>query len=353
MTAIIPALRLAAYGATSDLDSGEELMRRITGFATLWMLAPCFGAVLMFRAPGVEAACGSRWFPDLQCERSGRFEGFRKPIVAPFLFEDPFIVTGLYPYYMYHEYPDRSALQGGELNAVAAQIRVALTDRLGFIATKDGYGWNHPDNPLLENDTGWLNLAGGFKYAFVENREQGYIVSGILRFEAPSGAHDVFQGYGDGMVLPSVAGAFRYGSAHFIGDFGAQVPFDTDEQSTSLFYHLYGDYRVGRFLQPFAQLSGITWIDGGDGDFPVRLKNGVELPLDTVQKVLGTGHFEGADLANLGSKGVAGQDLWTWALGTHVRLIEHVTLSVAYERPFSHQKGIFKQRVTTAVALEF
>ena len=63
--------------------------------------------------------------------------------------------------------------------------------------------------------------------------------------------------------------------------------------------------------------------------------------------------FEGADLMNLGSRNVRGLDLWTWALGAHVPLAEHVTLSFAYERPFSHHKGIFKQRVTTSLALEF
>ena len=41
-------------------------------------------------------ACAG-WFPDLRCERQGRFDGFHKPIVAFALFEDPFITTGIYP----------------------------------------------------------------------------------------------------------------------------------------------------------------------------------------------------------------------------------------------------------------
>ena len=48
-----------------------------------------------------------------------------------------------------------------------------------------------------------------------------------------------------------------------------------------------------------------------------------------------------------------GQDLFTWALGGHVPIGDHVTLTLAFERPFSHQKGIFKNRFTSSLALEF
>ena len=90
-----------------------------------------------------------------------------------------------------------------------------------------------------------------------------------------------------------------------------------------------------------------------DGTAQIRLANGTRLPLSVVQTALGTGPFEGADVANLGSEDVNGLDLWTWAVGAHVPITDHLTLSVAYERPFSHHKGIFHQRVTTMVALEF
>jgi hypothetical protein len=293
------------------------------------------------------------WFPDLTCGRSGRFFGMHKPIVQPYLFEDPFITTGLYPYYVWHEFPDRSALQGGDIQVVAAQVRVALTDRVALIATKDGYAWSRPDNPLLGDSEGWFNIAGGLKVALAGDEESGYLVSGILRVEFPSGAHDVFQGEGDGMALPSVAAAWDLGRVNLIGDFGAQIPFDGDEQSTSLFYHLYADFEAHPRFQPFVQLSGITWVSSGDGSFPIRLRNGVELPLDTVQTVLGTGAFDGADVANLGSRGVSGLDLYTAAVGAHVPITENLVFSVAYERPFSHHKGIFQQRVTTALQLEF
>lgn len=331
-------------------------MRLDRSFVFGWGLA----AVLMLGAVGASADEGGscdRWLPDFNCERSGRWDGFHHPIVAFPLFEDPFITTGIYPIYAWHEFPNDSAFQGGSAHDVSVQARLALTDRLAFIATKDGYVWKRPDNPILDDTQGFLNLAAGLKYAFLQNQEEGYIVSGVLRVEFPTGSSDTFQGYGDGMVLPSITGAWGSGPLHIMADIGAQIPFNTGEQSTSLFYHIYADYNVTEHFAPFVQLSGLTWISSGDGQIPVKLKRGVvpgdELPLSVAQAALGTGPFEGADLFNLGSQDVNGLDLWTWAVGTHIPITEHVTFSVAYQRPFSNHKGIFSQRVTTGLTLEF
>ena len=126
-----------------------------------------FVAILMFSASALAQEC-PKWFPDLRCEREARWEGFRKPIIAPYLFEDPFVTTGASLYYIYHEFPDDSALGGGEVHVAALQLRLALTERLGFIATKDGYVWLRPDLPLLDDEEGWMNLGAGLKYILWE-----------------------------------------------------------------------------------------------------------------------------------------------------------------------------------------
>ncbi len=317
----------------------------IVGLVFVGLLATAWQA-------GAEEACDA-WFPDFNCERSGRFDGFEMPIVAPYLFEDPFITTNAVPYFLWHDFPEQSVFDGGALYAAALQLRVALTDRVAIIATKDGYVWNRNGNPLLEDSQGEMNLAAGLKVALWQDREAGQIVSGVLRIEAPTGSSDQYQGYGSGMVLPSLTGALRTGPVRWMGDFGAQIPFDGSELSTSLFYHLYAGLDLTPWVQPFAQLSGLRWVSSGDGELPIRLKNGGTLDLNTVQTALGTGPFEGADVMNLGSQGVAGLDLLTAAIGVHVPLAEHVTFSVAYERPITHPTGIFQQRITSAVVLEF
>jgi hypothetical protein len=319
-----------------------------SGFALLLLLGLDTQALPAF----AEDSCGA-WLPDFSCERSGRFAGYHKPIVAPYLFEDPFVTTNAVPYVLWHDFPEQSVFDGGALYAAAVQLRVALTDRVAIIATKDGYVWNRNGNPLLEDSQGFMNISAGVKVALWQDRDAGRILSGVLRIEAPTGSSDQYQGHGDGMAIPSLTGAFSTGPVRWIADLGAQIPFDGRELSSSLFYHVYAGLDVSPRLQPFVQLSGLRWIESGDGSLPIRLKSGGTLDLDTVQNVLGTGPFEGADVVNLGSPQVDNLDLITAAVGVHVPLSEHVTFSIAYERPITEPKGIFQQRVTSALVLEF
>lgn len=294
------------------------------------------------------------WLPDLRCGRSGRPEGWRMPIVQPYLFEDPFITTGIYPYYLWHEFPSNSVFQGGHAQVVAVQARLAITDRLAFIATKDGYLWNDPKLSLLEDDHGWMNIAAGFKYLLIRDDRYNFYLTPAIRYEAPSGARDVYQGEGDGIVIPSVSAAWSpLENLHLIAGIGGQVPIDPGFQSNSFFYHIYADYQVHPRFTPFVQLSGTTWTGDGDGSFPITLRNNSTIPLGVAQAALGTGPFDGADVANLGSDNIDGTDLLTFAVGAHVKLMDHLIWSAAWEHEISGHKGIFDQRVTTALTVEF
>lgn len=307
------------------------------------------------QAPEQEArAADCTWLPDVRCGRSGRWDGFEKPIVQPYLFEDPFITTGAYPYYVWHEFPDRSALGGGDAHVVALQLRAAITDRLAFIATKDGYMFLRPESELLSNQDGWMNVAAGFKYALVSDEDERFLLSGILRAEFAVGSKDVLAGGSGVQIQPSLALAWEPVSRlHLIADLGGTIPTEGDQYSSSAWGHVYADYSVHRYFQPFVQLSGIYYVESGAGRRGVDLQNGPTIPLDTAQHVLRTGHFEGADVLNLGSRGVDSNFYGTWALGAHVPITERVTWSVAYERPFTDRKDVTKQRVTTAFTIEF
>jgi hypothetical protein len=328
--------------------------------STSRLAALAFGTLLLASSISAGEDCG-KLFPDLTCDRSGRFEGFEMPIVQPYLFEDPFITTGVYPYYVWHQFPNDSPLEGGEANLVAAQIRVAVTDRLAIIATKDGYMWKDPGNPLLKNTGGWMNLGFGAKYAVYQNRDAGRIVSLALKYEASSGAKDSFQNEGDGMLMPSITGAARLGDFALQGDVGGSWAID-DSQSSSIYYHLYAAYPLigtrGTF-SPFLQLSGMHWVSSGDGSRLIELSAAGQAALSTQYVPIGAvealynQRFEGADVANLGSVGVDGLDYLTMAFGVHVRFLEHVTVSAAYEVPVSHHESITRQRITTSMAWEF
>ena len=87
------------------------------------------GLSLLALPVAAEEDCDA-WFPDFNCERSGRFEGFHKPIVAPYLFEDPFITTNAVPYFLWHDFPEQSVFDGGSLyaafNAHSFEVRLSL-----------------------------------------------------------------------------------------------------------------------------------------------------------------------------------------------------------------------------------
>jgi hypothetical protein len=146
-----------------------------------------------------------------------------------------------------------------------------------------------------------------------------------------------------------------------IGDLGGSWAIDSS-QSSSIYYHLYAGIPIGDWVQPFVQFSGISWVDSGDGTRPIGLSSagqgllGVSsVPVGLVEAIYvpSFGPFEGADVANLGATHAQNLDLFTIAAGVHISVGDFVTVSVAYENSVGHDPGIFDQRVTTAVALEF
>jgi hypothetical protein len=300
------------------------------------------------------AADDCKWFPDFRCGRHGRWEGFEMPIDQPYLFEDPFITTGLVPVFIWHQFPVSSALGGGDLFVVALQARVAITDRLAFIATKDGYGWERPDRNILDDQEGWFNLAGGFKYALIQRPEDNFIMSAALRMEVGTGSSAIFEGQSGSVVfIPSLSAAWSYDKLHLIGDVGGQAGTDSDLHSSQFFFHAYADYTVHKHFQPFIQFSGQRYTGSGQGERSVRLKGGGSLPMETARQALGLDTFEGVDVHNLGNAGVNENFLAYFGVGAHIPINKHFTFSVAWSRPITDRSDIYRQRVTTALRMEF
>lgn len=291
------------------------------------------------------------WLPDLQgCERSGRFDGFVMPMQMPYLFEDPFITTGVQAVGIYHEYPGHSAFEGGNAWVAALQARIALTDRLAFIATKDGYAWHSPDNKLLYSEHGFFDISAGLKYALYQDREKNVIVSPSFRVDIPVGQKRVFNGHGDGVGIPAISAAWGLDRFHVIGDFGARLPFDMDDQSTSLFWNLHLDYALFEHLVPLFEVGGMHWTGHGDGSFPIRTTVG-KLPVSTIESIYGS--FEGVDVANLGARSVTGNAVIICSVGARFPINRHVSIGGSYGFPLTDRDDIWKQRGTLSLLLEF
>lgn len=297
------------------------------------------------------------WFPDFGgCDRHGRYEGFIAPMSFPYLFEDPFITTGLQFATLWHGFPEDSVFDGGNVTVLALQARLAITDRLAFIATKDGIAFFRPQlrlggKRLLKDQSKLMDITAGFKYALIDRPEDHFILSPSLRFEVPLGSEDVYQGYGDGVIIPGLSAAWGYDDFHVISDVGWQLPINGDRDSASIFYNVHVDYAVHDHFVPFVEWNGLHWTDGGEGSTPVHTTIGT-LPLQTAITALGKAPFEGADVANLGSRKIRSADLTTMAWGARVPFNEHVSIGASYERAIGRQ-DIFEQRATAMLLVEY
>lgn len=304
--------------------------------------------------------CGA-WtlFPDFRCDdREARPEGTFNPMGMPFLFEDPHVTTGLNLAYVYHRLPEGAAFDGGSKHVIALQIRLAITDRLGFIATKDGLSFLEPGpNSVVARDTGWYDLTLGFKYALIDSRENDFILSPAVRYEIPIGNIRQFQNYGAGVFIPSAS--FRWGlrrigleGANLIGSLGAQIAADPARNVDSVFYNVHLDYGFEvdlgpiEYLVPFVEMNGWHYTRSAAGTNNVYLRGGGAVPLGVAQGVLGSGPFEGVDVANLGSQGIAGANIVVMGGGLRVPTEWGVSFGAMYEGPVTSRKDIHDGRFT-------
>jgi hypothetical protein len=316
------------------------------------VLSGCLLAGTTYASDRERAGCPT-YLPDLGCNESGRYPGFSAPMSMPYLFEDPFITSGVQAVWITQEIPGHSIFEGGYVEVAALQLRVALTDRLALIATRDGYARFKPDIGLMSHDSGFADLGIGLKYALVDRPDSGFILTPHLRYEPDSGSHALFQGMGDGALVPGLSFAWDTGHrAHVIGAVGAQIPLDPDANSTLLHYNLHVGYGLG-WVAPFVELNAIRWVSGGDGSSTVHLANGSRLSLAQAQSALGSGSFEGFDFANLGSSGVAGDDMFSGAVGLRLALSDRVSFGFTYERPIGGRKDLMKHRFSVMGSYEF
>ena len=106
------------------------------------------------------------------------------PVSVPTLNEDPRVDTEIRPMYMFTSIANDFATNGGKYQVVAVQARAAITDRIGFIATKDGYVFLDPKDAVPDHSglgqrrLRLQGLGGG-------TRDTASIVSLGLRYEAP------------------------------------------------------------------------------------------------------------------------------------------------------------------------
>ncbi len=233
------------------------------------------------------------------------------------------------PIYVYHNISD--SFIGGFARVYALQVRYAVTERLAIIATKDGYIQLRPHVASL-NAEGFADIGAGLKYALIDDKEHNFILTPGLKYEAPSGAKQVFQGNGNGEVDLFVSAMKGWDNFHVTASVGGRVPLDFDKETSSLHYSLQLDYYTCQWFIPFAVMNGQT-----------VLSEAKALPFNV----------EGFDLINFGSSNAEGFTQVAVGGGFRSRVCKQADVGFAYEKGISTPKGIFDDRFTVDLIVRF
>ncbi len=264
------------------------------------------------------------------------FKELPDPQGNPIYFESPVIDSQIKLIYLWHEFPKKT-LGGGDLNVLAAQVRVALTEWMAIIATKDGYSWLDANG--LPEDSGWNDFAAGLKFRLFEDEAAKTIVSAGFRWETHNGAAEVLQGTSsdDDEISPFISAGKSWDRLHAIAHLGGRIPLDSDRGNHQMVldlqfsYELLPDSLPG--LMPTLSFHAIQYLSNGKG-----------LPVN----------FGGIDYTNLGTTKVSGK-LTAWGdVGLRWNMSQRFSAGVSYGYPISQpNRDIFEQRVTLDFLVKF
>jgi len=268
----------------------------------------------------------------------GGFDRYVPPVTMFVLNETPFITTEVKPIYAHHRIPDGFLTDGGSVNAGAVQARLAVSDRLGIIATTDGYADIDFETGLPDTD-GFLNLAAGAKYAVISDPAEGRIVTVGARYTAPVGNIDTagidLTGGGSGYLDAFVTGAKLFERTQIQGSVRLNWGI-SDENWSFIHAHAHADHEILPGIFPLIEANAIVPVDGGD-----RLPGA---------------SLTGADILDIGASDP--DAIFTLAGGVSVRASENVILGGAIEGNMTDlgdedASSVYGWRVTADVTIHF
>lgn len=264
---------------------------------------------LMLFAAGVAPLFGG---PAAQAETS-RLDQMIAPAFHQVNFEDPRTLSELRLIYAYHDVSSDFPAPVSAVNIWAAQVRAALTDNLSLIATKDG--WVRMSFKGASNQEGFGDIGAGLKYTFLEDKQCGRVAAAHLRYIAPTGENEVFQGEGDGFIQPGVSGAFALDD-NLTLTAGTDLRIAVDnEDSTMWDLDAQVDYRIDTEYGSWHPLLGLSMIMVADA--------GNRLPLS----------MEGQDYFVFGSSESSGETMVIGAAGLRFKPSQTLEMGTTFQFP--------------------
>ena len=112
------------------------------------------------------------------------------------------------------------------------------------------------DVEVSDDREGWLNIGGFFQYTLIEDVENQFLVSGGLRWEAPCGSHEIFQGHGPAELAPYVTAGKELGKFHVLATVGYQFPMGPGNDNIKFFNgNVHIDRQMFGWLYPLVEFN--------------------------------------------------------------------------------------------------
>jgi hypothetical protein len=150
-----------------------------------------------------------------------------------------------------------------------ADVHLSRKDR-DLLALKDPTG-RFRDVESGGSRSGWLNLGGFFQYTLIEDCADQFLLTGGLRWEAPCGSHEIFQGHGPLHLAPYLTAGKELDHFHVLTTAGYYFPAGPGGDNVNLFYaDLHLDYQLFGWLYPLVEFNWIYHVASVDVDLPAR-----------------------------------------------------------------------------------
>jgi hypothetical protein len=260
------------------------------------------------------------------------FDGFIDSVTNSVLSKDPRSSTYLRFLFINNNIPAGHPIGGGNIQVYGLQTNVALTERLAFVADKDGGARIAPRNG--PSTSGYLNVAAGLKYTFIRDVETQTLAAIGFMYEIPNGEAKVQQNQGSGSIIPFLTVGKEFNQFwHVVHTIGHFTPLRAADGSGFLYNSLHIDRQVFGWLYPLAEFNWFWYTSGGN-----------RLP---------TAFGEGDGLINFGTRGQAGAHLVTGAVGAKAVVSRNLAIGAAFEFPLTNRHDIINQRFTLQVTARY
>jgi hypothetical protein len=201
---------------------------------------------------------------------------------------DPRAVTELWPVFGSAWTSSLPALPDGNFQLYGAGLNVALSERLSLGLNQGGYavadfsgnqtglfrdhlGLLRSPQEFRGDREGWLNLGGFVQYTLIENIPAQCLLTAGLRWEAPAGSSDVFQGHGPPYLAPYATIGKEFGHFHVLATVGYEFPAGSGDVTSDYFYtNVHLDRQMFGWLYPLVEINALYHTTNVALDLPTQ-----------------------------------------------------------------------------------